>query len=103
MWLDDVRLWQLASILAAVAAAGLACNYWVTAAVRRGDEDRMKLYEWMKQQPASTLLTIDLRLSFLLCFRTPHRAVNVHTNAPQGANLEAYKRLVADAYPSPAT
>ncbi len=101
LWIDDPRLWVLAGILAVVAVAGLMCNYWISFAVRRGDEDRKRLYEWIGSVPASTLLTIDLRLGFLLCFRTPHRAVSFHINAPRGSKLTAYKQLISDAYPWP--
>jgi len=101
LWIDDSRLWALTGFLSVVAVAGLMCNYWISFAVRRSDPDRKLLYEWIKNQPASTLLTIDLRLSFLLCFRTPHRAVHFHINAPGGKKLEALKRLLSEAYPFP--
>jgi len=94
-------LWQLAAVVSCCCVVGILGSYYVAKLVMRGDADRSALYDWIAKQPASTLLTIDLRLSFLLCFRTPHRAVHVHTNAPVGRNLEAFKRLIPRWYPLP--
>jgi hypothetical protein len=101
--LNQPILWKVAAAVSCVSVVGVLGSYYVAKLVTRHDADRLALYEWICKQPASTLLTIDLRLSFLMCFRTPHRAVQVHTNAPSGANLEAFKRLISKWYPLPDT
>ncbi|MGE3313511.1 MAG: hypothetical protein AB7O26_00255 [Planctomycetaceae bacterium] len=99
--LNDPGLWMFAAVLLVANLIGIAGSYFVAKFVTREDGDRAALYNWVAQQPASTLLTIDLRLSFLLCFRTPHRSVQVHTNAPSGKNLAAFKKLIPRRYPLP--
>lgn len=99
--LNNRALWAFSSLAAAACIVGIAGSYYVAKFVTREDSDRAALYDWIAKQPASTLLTIDLRLAFLLCFRTPHRAVQVHTNAPSGENLKSYQRLIPRWYPLP--
>ncbi len=96
-------IWEVAAAVSSASVVGVLGSYYVAKLVTRHDAERAALYDWIRTQPASTLLTIDLRLSFLLCFRTPHRAVQANNNAPTGEKLEAYKRLVSRWYPLPDT
>jgi len=101
--LDDHTTWTFASIGLVIAVFGVVASYTVAKLVRRSDGDREALYAWVRQQPCSTVLTIDLRLVYLVCFRTPHRAIHLLTNCPSGEKLSAYKRLVPKWFPLPTT
>jgi hypothetical protein len=100
--LNDPRLWQLAAAVAGASVVGILGSYYIAKLVTHHDVDRSALYEWIRKQPASILLTIDLYGSFR-CAAHPHRAVQANNNAPTGARTEAYKRLITRWYPLPDT
>lgn len=95
-------LWWIIGSLVLISLAGFVWAYFRYFRARAADPDIQLLYEWLERQTGSTILTIDLRLGYLLCFRTPHRAVNTFSNLPSGAKQEAYKRLWPKWYPYPA-
>lgn len=98
---DDHTTWTLAGIGLVISVFAVTASYAVARLIRRSDGERAALYAWVRQQPSSIILTIDLRLSHLVCFRTPHRAVFLVTNCPSGKQLLDYKRLVPKWYPLP--
>jgi hypothetical protein len=102
--LEEPLLWLFAGMLMLINIAGLVFM-WISQShyrLQTANSDREILYKWIKQQPASTILTIDLRLCFLMCFRTPHQGVNLFINVATGSKQEAFKRLIPKWYPFPA-
>jgi hypothetical protein len=94
-------LWLVAAMALFVSIAGSAVAYVNFIKGENRDENIPAIYEFIAKLEPQRILTIDLRLSYVLSYRTSHQVVCPFTNFPGGSKLSQLKQLVPKWWPYP--